>query len=143
MINFLDSPAAEAYGEKVNGCVLLYRRSSWRHRDRSVLGVTELATLAGFDKLSIPGFYMYGKEDVLRPHHLFGHAQEDALANIQFFYPEETGHQGQTDQPEMFNQVFLEFFRDGKVSAKSAEWGGGSTRRPANPDLVEIRDTTA
>jgi len=30
----------------------------------------------------------------------------------------------------MFNQVYLEFFRDGQVSRKSADWAGVSTRRP-------------
>jgi hypothetical protein len=53
------------------------------------------------------------------------------------FYPDECGHQGQTDQPDMFNQVFLEFFRDGKVSWQTAEWAGVSRRRPINPDRVE------
>ena len=65
------------------------------------------------------------------------HPQEDALPNWQFFYPDNTGHQGQTDQPEMFGQVMLEFFRDGKVSRKAADWAGVSTRRAEIPDLVE------
>jgi len=38
---------------------------------------------------------------------------------------------------EMFNQVFLEFFRDGKVSRKTADWAGVSKRRPELPHLVE------
>jgi hypothetical protein len=37
----------------------------------------------------------------------------------------------------MFNQAFLEFFRDGKVSWKTAEWAGVSRRRAINPNLVE------
>jgi hypothetical protein len=36
----------------------------------------------------------------------------------------------------MFNEVFLEFFRDGKVSRKTADWAGVSDRRPENPNLV-------
>jgi len=102
-----------------------------------------LSTKDRFPKLTIPGIYMYGTKDALRPHDVFGHAQEDALPAVQFFYPEDTGHQGQTDQPEMFNQVFLEFFRDGKVSAKSAEWAGVSRRRPVNPERVEVTEGAA
>jgi 2-hydroxy-6-oxonona-2,4-dienedioate hydrolase len=40
---------------------------------------------------------------------------------VKFFSPAETGHQGQTDQPEQFNQPFLEFFREGKVSRQTAD----------------------
>ena len=87
-------------------------------------------------KVTIPGIYLYGKQDVLSPVEN-AYLQEDALPNIQMFYPDQCGHQGQTDQPEMFNQVFLEFFRDGKVSRKTADWAGVSTRRPENANLVE------
>ena len=62
---------------------------------------------------------------------------EPLLPNWQFFYPNETGHQGQTDQPDMFNQLFLEFFRDAKVSRNTAEWAGVSKNRPEIPSLVE------
>ncbi|MBM3939834.1 MAG: alpha/beta hydrolase [SAR202 cluster bacterium] len=88
-----------------------------------------LTTKGRLDKLTIPGIYLYGKQDVLIPVEN-GFQQEDVLPNVQFFYPDECGHQGQTDQPEMFNQVFLEFFRDGKVSRKTADWAGVSKRRP-------------
>jgi hypothetical protein len=37
----------------------------------------------------------------------------------------------------MFNQVFLEFFRDGKVSRKTADWAGVSGNRPEIASLVE------
>jgi hypothetical protein len=33
--------------------------------------------------------------------------------------------------------VFSEFYRDGKVSWKTAEWAGVSRRRPIKGDLVE------
>jgi pimeloyl-ACP methyl ester carboxylesterase len=88
------------------------------------------------DKLTMPLIYMYGLQDVLSVVEN-GFNQEDACPNIQVFYPDECGHQGQTDQPDMFNQVFLEFFRDGKVSWDSAKWAGVSRRRPINPALVE------
>ena len=56
---------------------------------------------------------------------------------MQFFFPAETGHQGQTDQPELFNQLFLEFFRDGKVSRQTADAAGISKNRPELAHLVE------
>jgi 2-hydroxy-6-oxonona-2,4-dienedioate hydrolase len=87
------------------------------------------------DTTTIPGIYLYGRQDVLGPVEN-GYAQEEVLPNMQVFYPDECGHQGQTDQPDMFNQVFLEFFRDGKVSRKTADWAGVSDRRPENSDLV-------
>ena len=80
-------------------------------------------------KLTIPAIYLYGMQDVLSPVEN-GFYQEDLLPHVQVFYPEECGHQGQTDQPEMFNQAFLEFFRDGKVSRKTADWAG-RRRAPA------------
>jgi pimeloyl-ACP methyl ester carboxylesterase len=89
-----------------------------------------LSTKGRFDRLSVPGIYLYGRQDVLLPVEICGYPQEDVLPNVQFFYPDECGHQGQTDQPEMFNQAFLEFFRDGKVSRKTADWAGVSKRRP-------------
>ncbi|KKW65828.1 alpha/beta hydrolase [Mycolicibacterium elephantis] len=90
-----------------------------------------------FDRLSIPGIYLYGTKDHLPPE-IGGYPQEDALPNVQFFYPENTGHQGQTDSPELFNQVFLEFFRDGEVSWDTAQAAGISTRRPPLPHVVSV-----
>jgi 2-hydroxy-6-oxonona-2,4-dienedioate hydrolase len=55
---------------------------------------------------------------------------------VQFFYPEDTGHQGQTDQPDLFNQVFLEFFRAGSVTRQTADAAGISKRRPELAHLV-------
>jgi pimeloyl-ACP methyl ester carboxylesterase len=87
------------------------------------------------DRLAIPMVYLYGRQDVLGPVEN-AYLQEDRLPNVQFFYPDDCGHQGQTDQPEMFNQVFAEFFRDGSVSRHTAEWAGISTRRPELPGIV-------
>jgi pimeloyl-ACP methyl ester carboxylesterase len=95
-----------------------------------------LSTKGRFNRLQIPMIYMYGLQDVLIPAEN-GFAQEDAIPNVQFFYPDECGHQGQTDQPDMFNQVFLEFFRDGKVSWKTAQWAGVSRRRAIDGNVVE------
>jgi 2-hydroxy-6-oxonona-2,4-dienedioate hydrolase len=95
-----------------------------------------LTTKNRLDKLTVPMIYMYGLADVLSPVEN-GFNQEDVCPNIQFFYPDHCGHQGQTDQPDMFNQAFLEFFRDGKVSWKTAQWAGVSRRRPIDADRVE------
>lgn len=95
-----------------------------------------LTTKDRLDKINIPAIYLYGLQDVLTPvENAFN--QEDVVPNIQMFYPDQCGHQGQTDQPEMFNQTLLEFFRDGKVSWETAKWAGVSRRRPINPGLVE------
>jgi 2-hydroxy-6-oxonona-2,4-dienedioate hydrolase len=100
-----------------------------------------LSTKGRFDVLSsIPGIYLYGVDDVISPV-ANGHAQEDRLPHIQFFYPEDCGHQGQTDQPELFNQVSLEFFRDGRVSRQTADRAGVSRRRPELINLVEPATT--
>jgi len=94
-----------------------------------------LATKNRLDMLTIPGIYLYGTEDVLIPVE-WGFEQEKVLPNVQFFYPEECGHQGQTDRPDLFNPVFLEFFRDGQVTRRTADAAGVSKLRPELPDRV-------
>ncbi len=94
-----------------------------------------LSTRGRIDRITIPGIYLFGTEDVVTPVE-WGHAQEDAVPNIQFFYPEDCGHQGQTDRPDLFNPAFLEFFRDGRVSRRTADAAGVSKRRAENPALV-------
>ena len=103
----------------------------WRDQNMAA----RLATKGRLDKLTIPGIYLYGTEDVLTPVE-WGFEQEKVLPNVQFFYPEECGHQGQTDRPEVFNPVFLEFFRDGQVSRQTADAAGVSKHRPELPSLV-------
>lgn len=74
------------------------------------------ANLVGkLDKIDIPGIYLFGADDVLIPPSA-AYEQEKVLTNIQFYYPTETGHQGQTDRPELFNKVYAEFFKTGKLS---------------------------
>ena len=88
------------------------------------------------DKLDIPMIYLFGEKDtfaVLENAYL----QEEVLPNMQFFYVAEAGHQVQTDQPDITNQVFLEFIRDGKVSRATADKAGVSKRRPELTHLVE------
>ncbi len=94
-----------------------------------------LTTTGRLDTLPIPAIYLYGRQDAALPVEL-GYLQEERLPNVQFFFPDDCGHQGQTDQPEMFNQVFLEFFRDGRVSRATADWAGVSTNRPEIPAYV-------
>lgn len=96
-----------------------------------------MSTAGRLDKLEIPAIYLYGADDVLLPADPIGYDQEDLLPNCQFFYVPDCGHQGQTDQPEIFNQVFLEFFRDGRVSRRTADLAGVSTRRPELASIVE------
>ena len=93
-------------------------------------------------RLTFPIIYLQGQQDVTVKLENAVQA-EPYLPDWQFFYPNECGHQGQTDQPDMFNQVFLEFFRDGKVSRKSADWAGIAKSRPENPKLVEQAKVTA
>lgn len=95
-----------------------------------------LRTKGRLDQLDIPGIYLFGKQDNFLPV-VLGYLQEDALPNFQFFYPEDTGHQGQTDRPELFARVFIEFLRDGRVSRRTADDAGVSQRRPELPALVE------
>ena len=117
-------------------------RDSWKHWYRAVPmeqadANTKLAlsTKDRIDKLDIPGIYLYGVDDVICPVEL-GYLQEDALPGVQFFYVPDCGHQGQTDKPEIFNKVFVEFFRDGKVSRATADEAGVSRRRAELPNLV-------
>lgn len=110
--------------------------AKWNREAASDPNRAHLLWLKGrIDKTTIPGLYLYGQQDVLGPVEN-AYLQETLLPNIQMFYPDECGHQGQTDQPDMHNQVFLEFFRDGVVSRKTAEWAGVSKRRPEIPGRI-------
>ncbi|MFE7863193.1 alpha/beta fold hydrolase [Streptomyces bacillaris] len=100
----------------------------WTDQNRAA----RLTTKGRLDRIDIPGIYLYGQDDVLTPVE-WGHVQEDHLPNVQFFYPEDCGHQGQTDRPDIFNPVFAEFFRDGRISGALADKAGVSTRRPELP----------
>lgn len=106
------------------------------------LDAVRLTTTGRLDRLDIPGIYLWGLDDVMYVPEA-AHLQEDALPNVQFFYPERAGHQGQTDRPDVFNQVFLEFFRDGRVSWETAQEAGVSTRRPPNDRLVQVPSAVA
>ena len=94
------------------------------------------------DKLDIPMIYVHGLQDATAPVENAVMA-EPLLPNIQFFYPDECGHQCQTDQPDVLNQVFLEFLRDGKISRKTADWAGVSKNRPEITSRVEQASAAA
>ncbi|WP_406691878.1 alpha/beta hydrolase [Saccharopolyspora sp. ID03-671] len=100
----------------------------WTDQNRAA----RLATKGRLDRIDIPGIYLYGRQDILTPVE-WGHVQEDHLPNIQFFYPDDCGHQGQTDRPDLFNPVFAEFFATGTVSGELADKAGVSDRRPELP----------
>ncbi|GAB2961494.1 alpha/beta hydrolase [Amycolatopsis acidiphila] len=109
--------------------LLQYRHiTPWTDQNRAA----RLSTKGRLDRLDIPGIYLYGRQDVLTPVD-WGHVQEDHLPGVQFFYPDDCGHQGQTDRPDLFNPVFAEFFAYGTVSGELADKAGVSTRRPELP----------
>lgn len=119
--------------------------TAWRQGTNAQRGIggdpdpniaARLRTAGRLDHLTLPAIYLYGRQDVLYPVEA-AYPQEDALPNVQFFYPDQTGHQGQTDRPELFNQTFLEFFRDGRISRATAEAAGVSTRRAPLASIVE------
>ena len=91
--------------------------------------LAQLVSIKGrLDKLTVPGVNLFGIQDVLIPVEN-GFMQEDVgFGNIQFLYPDECGHQGQTDTPELHNEVFAEFFKNGKLSADLEKRAGVSTR---------------
>jgi 2-hydroxy-6-oxonona-2,4-dienedioate hydrolase len=109
----------------------------WSRRELQEPGLVQSINLRGrLDQITIPTIFLWGKQDVIAPIEM-AYELEAALPNVQFFYPDNCGHQGQTDQPEMFGRVFLEFFTSGKVGRKTADWAGISDKRPEIPSLVE------
>jgi 2-hydroxy-6-oxonona-2,4-dienedioate hydrolase len=88
------------------------------------------------DQLNVPHILLWGANDVLNPVEN-AYLQEDVMPWMQYFYPPECGHQGQTDQPELFNRVFIEFFGKGKLSRKTAEEAGVSKRRAELPGIIK------
>ncbi len=109
----------------------------WSRKESSEPGIQQSINLKGrLDKITIPTIFLWGQQDAIAPVEM-AYELEAVLPNMQFFCPDNCGHQGQTDQPEMFAQVFLEFFRDGRVSRKTADWAGVSDKRPEIPSLVE------
>jgi len=94
------------------------------------------ATKDRINILELPMLCLYGLASSWLPvENAF--AQEDYIDNIQFFFPDNCGHMGPLDRPDVFNPLFLEFFRDGKVSWPTAVAAGVSRRRPVMASVVE------
>jgi 2-hydroxy-6-oxonona-2,4-dienedioate hydrolase len=110
-------------------------KAPWTDQNRAA----RLATKGRLDRIEVPGIYLYGRQDILTPVE-WGYVQEDHLPNVQFFYPDECGHQGQTDRPDLFNPVFAQFFRSGSVAGDLADGAGVSTRRPELPLIQRSQD---
>jgi pimeloyl-ACP methyl ester carboxylesterase len=70
------------------------------------------------DTITIPTIFIWGKDDVLAPVEM-GYELEKVLPNIKFYFPEDCGHQAQTDRPELVSRMFIEWFRDGKLSPET------------------------
>ena len=92
------------------------------------------------DQLKVPQILLWGRDDVLNPVKN-AYLQEDVTPWIQYFYPFECGHQGQTDRPELFNKVFVEFFTDGMVSRETANMAGISERKSEIKSLISEATT--
>lgn len=109
----------------------------WSRRELQNPGLFQSINLKGrLDQITIPTIFLWGRQDVIAPIEV-AYELEAVLPNMQFFFPDNCGHQGQTDQPDMFNQVFLEFFKKGTVSRKTADWAGVSNNRAEIESLVE------
>ncbi len=124
-----------------NEAALVQRESfgaaaAWNRRALVEPSLQQAHRLSGhLDQLTIPMLYLYGRQDVLGPVEN-AYLQEDRLPNVQFLYPDECGHQGQTDQPEMFNACFREFFSTGSLTRETADWAGISQRRAELSGIV-------
>jgi pimeloyl-ACP methyl ester carboxylesterase len=70
------------------------------------------------DKITIPTIFLWGKDDVLAPVEM-GYELEKALPNMKFHFLEDCGHQAQTDRPQLVSQIFIEWFRNGELSAET------------------------
>lgn len=60
-------------------------------------------------KLKIPGKFIWGKNDAVASVET-AYKLEKLLPNIEFVYLDNCGHQCQTDQPELVNQIIIDFF---------------------------------
>ena len=61
--------------------------------------------------LKVPTKFLWGKDDTLAPIER-AYKLEEMLPNIEFTYIEDCGHQCQTDQPELVNQLTIDFFKE-------------------------------
>lgn len=59
-------------------------------------------------KIKVPGKFIWGKHDAVAPIET-AYKLEKLLPNIEFEYIDNCGHQCQTDQPELVNQLVIDF----------------------------------
>lgn len=71
-------------------------------------------------KLKIPGIFIWGNQDAVAPVET-GYKLEKLLPNIEFKYIDNCGHQAQTDQPEIVNNLVTEFLAAEKNQAVAAQ----------------------
>jgi pimeloyl-ACP methyl ester carboxylesterase len=62
-------------------------------------------------KLKVPTIFLWGKDDTLAPIER-AYELEKMLPNIEFTYIDDCGHQCQNDQPEIVNEITINFFRE-------------------------------
>ena len=74
-----------------------------------------LRLVGRLDQLDIPAIFMWGKNDVVASVQA-AYEQAKVLKNVKFYTPENCSHVGQNDRPDLFNKVFAEFFKNGKLS---------------------------
>ena len=74
-----------------------------------------LQLVGRLDQLDIPAIFMWGKNDVVASVQA-AYEQAKVLKNVKFYTPENCSHVGQNDRPDLFNKVFAEFFKNGKLS---------------------------
>ena len=67
------------------------------------------------EQLNIPAIFMWGKDDVVASVKA-AYEQAKVLKNVKFYTPDSCSHVGQNDRPDLFNKVFAEFFKTGKLS---------------------------
>ncbi|MGY6259131.1 alpha/beta fold hydrolase [Paraburkholderia caledonica] len=61
-------------------------------------------------KLKVPAKFIWGNDDSFAPVQM-GHELEKLLPNIPFEYIAAAGHQCQTDQPDLINEMVIDFLR--------------------------------
>ncbi len=62
--------------------------------------------------LRTPSMFVWGNQDQFAPVE-WGHELDDMLSNIPFTYIDDSGHQCQTDRPDLVNELAADFFRSG------------------------------
>lgn len=86
--------AFAAYLEKMNSDPNLWNRYSLKDK---------------LPKLKIPSIFIWGKQDAVASVEI-GYKLEKMLPEVEFYFLDNCGHQCQTDQPDVVNQMVIDFF---------------------------------